>query len=232
MEADLTRWPARRRDRFRNSNDEQTDSSFPADHLHPLPGAGKAKTRLIPALGPDGAADLHRQMTEKTVLWARGLAAQFPITLEIRFEGGGGRRLQRWLGDDLAFVLQRKGNLGERIARAFHEAFQEGARFAVLIGTDCPGLSASLGSEAFTALKSHDVVLGPATDGGYYLIGLRKMVSQLFAGTSLGNGKCLFENPGYRHGARAPRASPRPSGRRGPTRAISRSGKSSRRLKI
>jgi hypothetical protein len=150
------------------------------------PEPGKAKTRLIPALGPDGAADLHRQMTEKTVLWARGLVAQFPITLEIRFAGGGGRRLQRWLGDDLAFVPQRKGNLGERMARAFHEAFQEGVRFAVLIGTDCPGLSASLGSEAFAALRSHDVVLGPATDGGYYLIGLRKMATQLFAGIPWG----------------------------------------------
>jgi rSAM/selenodomain-associated transferase 1 len=145
------------------------------------PEPGKAKTRLIPALGPDGAADLHRQMTEKTVLWARALADQSPITLEVRFEGGNGRRFQRWLGDDLTFLPQRKGNLGERMARAFQEAFQEGAGFAVLIGTDCPGLSASLGSEAFAALQSHDVVLGPATDGGYYLIGLRKMASQLFA---------------------------------------------------
>jgi uncharacterized protein len=145
-----------------------------------FPEPGKTKTRLIPALGPKGAADLQRQMTEQTLIWVRRLAAESTVALEVRFEGGNKRGFQKWLGQGLHFVPQGIGNLGKRMARAFQEAFQEGAGFVVLIGSDCPGLSPSIGSEAFAALEGHDVVLGPANDGGYYLIGLRQMVPQLF----------------------------------------------------
>ena len=145
------------------------------------PEPGKTKTRLISALGPEGAADLQRQMTEQTLICARRLAAQDPVILEVCFESGGVSKFQKWLGNDLIFVPQGNGDLGERMSRAFQRAFQGGARFVVLIGTDIPGFSADLAWEAFAALQNRDVVLGPANDGGYYLIGLRKIIPQLFA---------------------------------------------------
>ncbi len=145
-----------------------------------FPKPGKTKTRLIPALGPEGAADLQRQMTQRTLLWAKSLAADFKVALEVRFAGGNKREYQTWLGNNLDFVPQGRGNLGERMSRALQEAFAEKIRRVILVGTDCPGLTPDLGREAFTGLRSHDLVLGPAKDGGYYLIGLRKMIPQLF----------------------------------------------------
>lgn len=146
------------------------------------PEPGKTKTRLIPAIGAEAAACLQQQMTEHTVAQAQSLASQREVELEICFAGGNERLLRSWLGLDLRYRSQATGDLGERMAEAFRQAFQEGMQRVVIIGIDCPGVDALLLNKAFETLADQDLVLGPAIDGGYYLIGLRRFVPQLFQG--------------------------------------------------
>ena len=146
------------------------------------PEPGKTKTRLIPAIGAETAACLQRSMTEHTVVQAQSLASQREVELEIRFTGGNKRLLQSWLGSDCCYRSQAKGDLGERMAEAFRQAFQEGMQRVVIIGIDCPDVDGLLLKKAFETLEEQDLVLGPAIDGGYYLIGLRRFVPHLFQG--------------------------------------------------
>jgi len=136
------------------------------------PEPGKVKTRLIPALGKEGAASLHQAMTEHTLRWARSLSRKNPDLIEIWFEGGTRRMMEEWLGPEFNYFHQGDGDLGERTARAFQENFQRKKREVVLVGIDCPELTAFHGQAAFDALQSHELVLGPTDDGGYCLIGL------------------------------------------------------------
>jgi len=155
------------------------------------PEPGKTKTRLIPALGPEGAVDLHRQMVDSTLTWARQLKSNSVVSLEVCYEGGDERLVRQWLGPDIPCCPQRNGDLGARMAQAFHEAFSVGMARVIIVGTDCPGLTGDLVRTAFEALSDNDVVLGPAKDGGYYLIGLRKPVPHLFGGIPWGTGDVL-----------------------------------------
>ena len=143
------------------------------------PEPGQAKTRLIPALGAEGAAALHRKMAEYTVSQAR-LLRDDAVDIEVRFAGGDRAQMQTWLGSDLDYHPQSAGDLGDRMSDAFQSAFDRGAKRVVTIGTDCPDLNHSLLVSAFQTLITNDLVIGSATDGGYYLIGLRYMIPDLF----------------------------------------------------
>ena len=155
------------------------------------PEPGKTKTRLIPALGSEGAADLHRQMSEHTLGWARKLKNISALSLEVRYEGANAHSMRQWLGFDLLFAPQGEGDLGKRMLRAFEGAFGTGIGRVILVGTDCPGLTQDLIQKAVAALVHNDVVLGPAKDGGYYLIGLRKAIGQLFGQIPWGSSEVL-----------------------------------------
>lgn len=99
--------------------------------------------------------------------------------------------MSSWLGADLSYRPQVGSDLGVRLSRAFRKAFDPGMRKVVIIGTDCPGLNVELIQKSFDALKRADVVLGPALDGGYYLVGLRRPIPELFVGVSWGTGQVL-----------------------------------------
>ena len=144
------------------------------------PEPGKAKTRLIPTLGAEAAAAIHRQMTEHTLAQAKPLQQQRSLSVEVWFAGGDRAQMQNWLGADRLYQPQPDGDLGDRMAKAFQTSFDNGVKAAIIIGTDCPELTDALLVEAFQALQQTDLVLGPATDGGYYLIGLRRLVPELF----------------------------------------------------
>lgn len=149
------------------------------------PEAGKAKTRLIPALGAEGAAQLQRQMTEWTIAQARRLACMRPIgklAIEVHFSGTADiSKMQAWLGDDLHYVPQAEGDLGAKLTEAIAVACTNADR-VVVIGTDCPAITADLLDRAFQQLMSQNVVIGAAADGGYYLIGLQSFQPALFEG--------------------------------------------------
>jgi len=150
------------------------------------PEEGLTKTRLIPILGAKGAATLHRQMTEYTLSKVRELQNNYPLSIEVCFTGGNLSLMQHWLGSDIIYQPQGEGDLGSRMARSLSVAFQDNIARVVIIGTDCPGLNAQLLKKAFHQLRSHNLVLGPAIDGGYYLIGLHYLRLELFTGINWG----------------------------------------------
>jgi rSAM/selenodomain-associated transferase 2/rSAM/selenodomain-associated transferase 1 len=153
------------------------------------PTPGQAKTRLIPALGPEGAAAFHRRMTEFTLRQAR--EASDP--LQVRFTGGTEEQLRSWLGDDLTCLDQGEGDLGNRIEKAFADGFRAGASQIVLIGSDCPNNRSPNIRQAFRLLEKHPCVIGPAADGGYYLIGLTRPHPTLFSDIPWGTGRVLHD---------------------------------------
>lgn len=151
------------------------------------PEAGSTKTRLIPHLGAARAAELQRWMT---AAMAREMAALgLEIDRQIHFSGGTLPQMQAWLGETFTYRPQCSGGLGQRLHQAFAANFQAGKGAAVAIGADCPELSIRHFEQAFRLLKAHDVVLGPAADGGYYLIGLRCPQAQLFETMPWGTGE-------------------------------------------
>ncbi len=139
---------------------------------------------MIPALGSLGAADLQRQMTEYTLSQAQAL--QNSISIEVRFAGGNLQLMQEWLGDSLLYQCQGEGDLGDRMARSLVESFQKNAAQVIIIGTDCPDANSQILAQASAQLQTFDLVLGPALDGGYYLIGLRRFIPELFININWG----------------------------------------------
>ncbi len=158
------------------------------------PEPGRVKTRLISALGPAGAAELHRQMVEHC-LWEvrRWLAVDKAVEVEMRFTGGTAAQMRDWLGDGFTYRLQDEGDLGDRLSQACRTAFNEGATQVLIIGTDCPGVNAEILTAASQELPHQDVILGPATDGGYYLIGMQRWMPELFQGIAWSTASVLAE---------------------------------------
>ncbi|MHB8790018.1 MAG: TIGR04282 family arsenosugar biosynthesis glycosyltransferase [Desulfobulbaceae bacterium] len=141
------------------------------------PRAGRVKTRLIPRLGSKGAAGLHAYLTEQALAGAREAAGLRPALLSLWYTGASHQQMTDWLGSALPLLPQQGKDLGERMASAFQAAWTQGVQRVVLIGSDCPGLTPALIVQALAELDRHDLVLGPASDGGYYLIGLRRSVA-------------------------------------------------------
>ncbi len=145
-----------------------------------FPEPGRTKTRLIPALGADRAAALHRCLIMYTLDVVRHWAETHHGDVEVRYSGGDESQFCEQFGTQTAYVPQSEGSLGDRINSAVEAAFSDGAKRVVVLGTDCPGLDASHLSRAFDQLTHRDVVIGPATDGGYYLLGMRRPLPTLF----------------------------------------------------
>ncbi len=113
------------------------------------PEPGKTKTRLIPALGTVGAANLQRQMTEHTISQVKEFQKATDISVEVRFAGGDFQLMQDWLGFDLVYQPQGEGDLGFAMVRSLFNAFESGAEKVIIIGTDCPGVNAEILSNSF-----------------------------------------------------------------------------------
>jgi len=157
------------------------------------PEPGKAKTRLAPRLGNKGAADIQKELTEDTLSRIRQLQKIHPVDVSIYFAGGDLERMQAWLGSGQQYRHQKNGDLGERLISACADAFRLAYRRVVVIGSDCPGITHHHLELAFTALLHKDLVLGPATDGGYYLIGLSREARSLFERVPWGTDAVLAE---------------------------------------
>ena len=142
----------------------------------PRPGA--VKTRLIPALGPAGAARLHERLVDRTLATA---AAAGLGPLELCGDPASDPFLAaRAAAHGATLTGQGPGDLGARMRRAFERVLAS-AQAALAVGCDCPALTAQHLREASAALAAgHDAVLAPAEDGGYVLIGLARVHSSLF----------------------------------------------------
>ena len=157
------------------------------------PAPGRCKRRLARELGAARAAQIQARLTVHTLAAARDARQGHGLELVLAVEGLGGLAASRWgqaLGADRT-VLQGRGALGLRMQRQFQRAAREGASKVVLIGSDLPELEASDLSAAFTSLGHCQGVLGPAHDGGYWLIGLRRPEPELLAGIAWGSEQVL-----------------------------------------
>ena len=157
-----------------------------------FPQPGRTKTRLIPALGPEGAAHLQRQMTEHLLERLEQYCRHHLIRFEIHFTGGTPTQMRHWLGSQVPLSPQCEGNLGQRLNHAFAQGFVTGLQRILIIASDCPGIGGGEITQAVQQLDNHDVVLGPAEDGGYYLIGLKAPQPQLFGAISWGQ-SCVLQ---------------------------------------
>ncbi|MDA1246256.1 MAG: TIGR04282 family arsenosugar biosynthesis glycosyltransferase [Cyanobacteria bacterium] len=157
------------------------------------PAPARCKRRLAQELGAARAAQIQARLTEHTLATARNARQDHDLELVLAIEGLASRAARRWgqlLGVDRT-MLQGRGTLGLRMQRQIHRAARKGASQIVLIGSDLPQLEASDLSAAFTALERRHVVLGPALDGGYWLIGLRRPEPELLAGIDWGSALVL-----------------------------------------
>ncbi|MCE1272943.1 MAG: TIGR04282 family arsenosugar biosynthesis glycosyltransferase [Chlorobiales bacterium] len=153
------------------------------------PVAGRVKTRLAASIGDREALAVYehlRDITERETSKAECDRAVYYSDFIPEND--------LFLKSDTRALLQSGADLGERMHRAFIDAFTLGYRHVVLIGTDCPDLSAFLIDRAFESLAEFDVVLGPARDGGFYLIGLKHAVPELFLGRRWSTSAVLTES--------------------------------------
>jgi rSAM/selenodomain-associated transferase 1 len=150
------------------------------------PVAGEAKTRLIPRLGREGAAALQRQLIDRTLAKACAVA-DARVTLWVAGDAAHPFIVEAAARHGVATAAQAGADLGARMSHAFASA---GAPL-VLIGTDCPQLQSRDLAAAAQALAGHDVVIQPATDGGYVLIGLARPQPELFESISWGGAEVL-----------------------------------------
>ena len=151
------------------------------------PVAGKVKTRLIPALGADGATALYREMLEATLVRTSQVSG-IEVSLWCDTPGESCKTLAESHG--LGCFQQQGADLGARM----HHAFSRQLRFSkrvILIGSDCPGMTADYLDSAFELLRTHDAVIGPAMDGGYVMIGLKQPEPALFEQIAWGSSNVL-----------------------------------------
>lgn len=155
------------------------------------PRAGEVKTRLAAETGPTAALAIYRRLVQHVIGQARnvaGAATEVHVTPPDAHD-----EMAKWLGADLTYRPQVSGELGHRMRASFEGAFASGYRRVVIVGSDVPALRSELMEEALNALRAHRVVLGPANDGGYYLIGMSELVPEAFENIDWGTERVLSQ---------------------------------------
>jgi len=151
------------------------------------PEKGKVKTRLAKEVGEEKALEIYIRLLRKTIDTAAGVKETDPQVWYSKF------------ADPADFIdssyfrkkVQSGENLGQRMCNAFRSVFREGFQKAVIIGSDCPGLTTDLIEKANEALDQHTLVVGPAVDGGYFLLGMKRLHHELFDGIPWSTEKVL-----------------------------------------
>ena len=136
---------------------------------------GKVKTRLANTVGDDKALDIYHRLLQHT----RNITTPLFCHKYLYYSWFIDEE-DDWDNSIYTKKLQTEGDLGSKMQSAFEEIFIAGHEKAMIIGSDCPGLSTNLIEEAFEQLNTHDVVIGPAEDGGYYLLGMKKLHPAFF----------------------------------------------------
>jgi uncharacterized protein len=162
------------------------------------PIVGRVKTRLAAGIGAQSAVDLYRVLgrtvvsacigsSYDTVVWFTPAKAR-PLVVD-------------WLGglEIATYRAQPTGSLGPRLTGAFRDHFREGSHRVIVIGSDSPDIDGAVISHAFASLDEHELVIGPAEDGGYYLIGLRGPAPQLFRGINWSSHAVLEQTLAHAH---------------------------------
>jgi rSAM/selenodomain-associated transferase 1 len=134
------------------------------------PRPGTVKTRLAQSIGSKAACAAYCEMVQKLIQELSPLKG-----VQLRFSPDDAREeIRHWQAADWDLQPQGEGDLGQRLRGAFEQAFAGGARYVLVIGSDCPAITIEDIRAAWDALDTSDLVLGPARDGGYWLIGLTR----------------------------------------------------------
>ncbi|HMC82167.1 MAG TPA: TIGR04282 family arsenosugar biosynthesis glycosyltransferase [Candidatus Polarisedimenticolia bacterium] len=159
-----------------------------------FPALGRVKTRLAPSYTPEESLELHRALLSDSLELlhraSRGASASAWLYLSEGGEMDPDLSARRGAASQ---AVQRGDDLGERLVRAFQDRFAAGSRQVVVIGSDTPHLPAERVARAFKALEGDEIVLGPARDGGYYLVGASRLHLSLFRGMAWGTSQVYRE---------------------------------------
>jgi rSAM/selenodomain-associated transferase 1 len=138
------------------------------------PVYGKVKTRLAATIGNDKALQIYHQLVEHTAAVTQPINANRVVYYSDFIADN-----DAW-NNNYSKAMQRGTDLGERMSNAFKDTLEPGANKAIIIGTDCYELNTDIVANAFIELSNYDIVVGPALDGGYYLLGMNNHHPQLF----------------------------------------------------
>jgi hypothetical protein len=156
------------------------------------PEPGKVKTRLAASLGAGAAASLYEMFIRKVLeTAARSGAPKIFVAMSPETKMASFR--EKFPGDYELFAQIASSDLGERIIAAARHVFAQSCSRVLIIGTDSPNLLLAFLEEANRALDSHDIVIGPAEDGGYYLIGMKHVQTALFEGIAWSTSEVLAQ---------------------------------------
>lgn len=144
------------------------------------PELGKVKTRLAATVGNENALKVYEELLRYT----QQITQNLPFR-KVLYYAGEVRKEDRWPHAVYEKQLQTSGDLGQKMLAAFTETFAAGAERVVLIGSDCYELTSEILETAFRQLQNHDAVIGPAADGGYYLLGFSRL------------NPCVFQNKNW-----------------------------------
>lgn len=140
------------------------------------PVLGNVKTRIAKTIGDEAALRLYKKLLKHT----HEMIKDIPCDKYI-FYAGDINREDTWPNDIYKKEQQIEAGLGDKMQAAFKKLFTHGYGHVLIIGSDCYDLTAAIINEAFVVLKTNDVVVGPAKDGGYYLLGQNKLNADLFS---------------------------------------------------
>lgn len=150
------------------------------------PVAGKVKTRLAATLGDQKALDIYIELLKITKDVTLLVQAERHVWYSSKID-----KDDIWDPDQFSKYLQMGDSLGERMLRAFENAFNDGAKKVIIIGSDCPGITTEHIEKAYRLLNDSNVVIGPSADGGYFLLGMNRYLPELFSGIDWSTSKVL-----------------------------------------
>ncbi len=155
------------------------------------PTPGKVKTRLAKTVGFDKAARIYRQLAEENFAVLKSVDE---ADLIVMFDPPEDEpQVKQWLKEADYYFPQQGLDLGARLSQAFLNAFDNGYQRVIVVGSDILGLTAEIIEQSFVSLATFDIVIGPAHDGGYYLLGSHQHYPQLFSGISWSTEKVFHE---------------------------------------
>ena len=152
------------------------------------PSEGAVKTRLAATLGDKAALGIYKKLLAHTNAVTSGVYADKYIYYSSHIEAN-----DEWNEAEFVKELQTGNDLGERMRNAFAILFNKGYEQVAIIGSDCPDITADLIEQSYKELNGSDIVIGPATDGGYYLLALKKMYPVFFENITWSTNQVLLQ---------------------------------------
>jgi len=140
------------------------------------PELGKVKTRLAKTMGDERALEVYKELLQHTSNVANKVTSDKAVFYSSFID-----KADMWANEAYDKYLQEGNDLGEKMLNAFGLAFQQGYEKIIIIGSDCYELAPEIVEQAFVRLEEKDVVIGPAKDGGYYLLGMKSLYMKLFS---------------------------------------------------